>query len=216
MERKCVKINKQLKIPLVLFLSVLCTLTIFPYSEINSSEENEWVEYRIYNPDFLKKQNTNYFTIQSWEPWSSDIEDATDDSASFRYWFIKYEAYIKDVQAVGLKEVGNNRVYISYIKFDLKQGKNYWTDWVAKINCDWPSTYVSPNSPATTGEFSINAPPTDPPGDYALYSHNWQEYYLYPYPTYITLKVQACVQMRVGSTVKATVISEVTFTLSSY
>ncbi|HUU76700.1 MAG TPA: hypothetical protein VMX55_00040 [candidate division Zixibacteria bacterium] len=202
------KINKQLKIPLVLFVSMLCTLTIFPYSEINSSEENEWVEYRIYNPDFLEKQKTNYLTIQSWETWESPVGDS--DDASFRYWFIKYEAWIKDVQAIGLKEIGNNRVYISYIKFYLKQGNHYWTDWVAKIQCDWPSMY--PNDADTTGEFVIDAPPTY----YNIYSHNWQQYYSYPYPTYITLKVQASVQMRVGSTVKATVISDVTFTLSSY
>ncbi|MFW9922894.1 MAG: hypothetical protein ACFFDW_06345 [Candidatus Thorarchaeota archaeon] len=203
--------NKQLKIPLVLFISMLCLLTTFPLNEINSSEENEWVEIRIYNPDFLEKQQRDYFTMDSWVAWESPVGDS--EHASFRYWLIKYEAWITDVQAIGLEDVSNSQVYISYIKFYLKQGSNYWTDWYAKIQCDWPSMY--PDDADTTGEFEIDAPPCYP-ADYDIYSHNWQQYYSYPYPTYITLKVQASVQMRVGSTVKATVISDVTFTLQAY
>jgi len=206
------KTIKHLKIPLlVVFIAVLCILPMFSSSCINSCDKGEWEEIRVYNPDYLKKENSYLYTINSWVAWESGEGDS--ETASFRYWFVYYEMTVENVEAVGLKDVANNKFYISYIKFDLRQGSNSWSggnkNWVALINCDTPASYPNPDN---TEEFTISTPGTTN----SIYSHNWQEYYLTPYPTYITLKVQAKVQMRNGATVKATATSEITFTLKTW
>ncbi len=214
MERKFLNIIKQSKIPLlVVFVTVLCIMPMFSLIDINSCDKGEWEEIIIYNPDFLDKQNSNHFSMNGWVAWESP--EGNSQTVSFRYWFKRYEMTIDDVKAVGLKDVANSKFYISYIKFDLKQGGNSWSggnkNWKALINCDTPASYISPNNPASTGEFTISTPGTS----YRIYSHNWQEYYLTPFPTYITLKVQARVQMRNRGNVKATATSQITFTMQT-
>ncbi|MGC9777762.1 MAG: hypothetical protein HZR80_00805 [Candidatus Heimdallarchaeota archaeon] len=86
--------------------------------------ESNWVEIKIVNP------NIDMMKLESWIFFETDIDDATEENDDWRWFFYKYEIWIRKAYLYGYKNPDIREFEVHTVTFETKFAgkKNGQTD----------------------------------------------------------------------------------------